>query len=141
MLSQEDNDRLTLVGPGKPMGELFRRYWIPALLSSELAKNDGAPLRVRLLGEDLLAFRDSMGQIGFRSEARNGSDNDSALIKPPRGITESQRAADRILTRFSEARSLTTMAGSQARRQAVGCTITSAPLRAKTVASSGNTAS
>jgi phthalate 4,5-dioxygenase oxygenase subunit len=65
MLSREDNDRITRVGPGTPGGNLFRRYWQPAVLSSELAENDGAPVRVRLLGEDLLAFRDSEGKVGL----------------------------------------------------------------------------
>ena len=55
MLSPEDNAMLTQVGPGTPMGELFRRFWLPALLSEELPANDGVPVRVRLLGEDLIA--------------------------------------------------------------------------------------
>jgi phthalate 4,5-dioxygenase oxygenase subunit len=67
MLSHEDNERLTRVGPGTPMGETFRRYWMPAALSSELPDNDGAPIRVRLLGEDLIAFRDSSGEVGLVS--------------------------------------------------------------------------
>ncbi|MDT2023272.1 Rieske 2Fe-2S domain-containing protein [Methylocella sp. CPCC 101449] len=65
MLRHEDNERLTRVGAGTPGGELFRRYWIPALMSSELPENDGAPVRVRLLGEDLIAFRDSNGDVGL----------------------------------------------------------------------------
>ena len=65
MLSAEDNERLTRVGPGTPMGSLFRRYWIPALLSEEHAEPDGAPVRVRLLGEDLVAFRDTNGDVGL----------------------------------------------------------------------------
>jgi phenylpropionate dioxygenase-like ring-hydroxylating dioxygenase large terminal subunit len=65
MLKQEDNERLVRVGPGKPAGELFRRYWQPALLAHELADPDGAPVRVRLLGEDLVAFRDTNGRIGL----------------------------------------------------------------------------
>jgi phthalate 4,5-dioxygenase oxygenase subunit len=65
MLSQDDNERITRVGPGTPMGTLMRRYWLPAFLSSELPENDGAPLRVKLLGEDLIAFRDSSGAIGL----------------------------------------------------------------------------
>ncbi|MGE3644096.1 MAG: Rieske 2Fe-2S domain-containing protein [Beijerinckiaceae bacterium] len=65
MLRPEDNERLTRVGPGTPAGELFRRYWQPAGLSSELPEADGAPLRVRLLGEDLIAFRDSDGKVGL----------------------------------------------------------------------------
>jgi phenylpropionate dioxygenase-like ring-hydroxylating dioxygenase large terminal subunit len=64
-MRQEDSDRLTKVGPGTPAGELFRRYWQPAALSSELPEKDGAPVRVRLLGEDLLAFRDTDGKIGL----------------------------------------------------------------------------
>jgi phenylpropionate dioxygenase-like ring-hydroxylating dioxygenase large terminal subunit len=65
MLKHEDNERLVRVGPGRPAGELFRRYWQPALLSEELAERDGAPLRVRLLGEDLIAFRDTTGRVGL----------------------------------------------------------------------------
>ena len=59
MLSREDNERLTRVGPGTPMGELMRRYWIPVATSKQIAEKDSAPLRVRLLGEDFIAFRDS----------------------------------------------------------------------------------
>ncbi len=65
MLSREDNERLTRVGPGAPAGELLRRYWLPALLASEAPENDGAPVRVRLLGEDLVAFRDTEGKVGL----------------------------------------------------------------------------
>ena len=64
----EDNELLTRVGPGTPMGELFRRYWLPALLSEELPEPDCAPVRVRLLGEDLVAFRDSNGRVGLLGE-------------------------------------------------------------------------
>jgi len=63
MLSITDNDLVCRVGPGTPMGELMRQYWIPALRSNEL-KADGAPLRLMLLGEKLLAFRDSEGRVG-----------------------------------------------------------------------------
>ena len=65
MLTQAENERLTRVGPGTPMGTLMRRYWQPALLSSELPEPDGAPVRVRLLGEDLVAFRDTNGDVGL----------------------------------------------------------------------------
>ncbi len=65
MLSQEDNDYLTRVGPDTPMGSLMRQYWLPAMLSSELPRPDGDPVRVMLLGEKLIAFRDSNGQIGL----------------------------------------------------------------------------
>jgi phenylpropionate dioxygenase-like ring-hydroxylating dioxygenase large terminal subunit len=65
MLTREQNERVTRVGPGTPMGNVMRRYWQPALLSEELPENDGAPLRVRLLGEDLIAFRDTNGKVGL----------------------------------------------------------------------------
>jgi phthalate 4,5-dioxygenase len=65
MLKREENERLTRVGAGTPMGNLMRRYWQPALLSSELPAPDCAPIRVRLLGEDLIAFRGSDGTVGL----------------------------------------------------------------------------
>ena len=68
MLSHEDNALVTRVGPGTPMGQTMRRYWIPALLAHEIAEPDGPPVRVRLLGEDLVAFRDSQGRIGLLDE-------------------------------------------------------------------------
>jgi len=64
MLSAEDNELLTHVGPGTPMGALFRQYWIPVVYSEELEAG-GRPYRVRLLGEDLVAFRDSTGAPGL----------------------------------------------------------------------------
>ena len=68
MLTQEQNDLLTQTGPGTPMGNLFRCYWLPALLSEELAEPDGAPVRLQLLGEKMLAFRDSSGRLGAIDE-------------------------------------------------------------------------
>lgn len=65
MLTAMENERVTRVGPGTPCGNLLRRYWMPACLSSELPDFDGAPLRLRLMGEDLIAFRDSNGQVGL----------------------------------------------------------------------------
>jgi phthalate 4,5-dioxygenase len=65
MLKREANELITRVGPGTPMGNTLRRYWMPALLSSELAQPDSDPVRVRLLGEDLIAFRDSNGSVGL----------------------------------------------------------------------------
>ncbi|HUZ76249.1 MAG TPA: aromatic ring-hydroxylating dioxygenase subunit alpha, partial [Chloroflexota bacterium] len=62
MLSAEENELVTQVGPGTPMGELFRRYWLPAMLSEELPEPDCAPVKLRLLGEDLVAFRTTSGQ-------------------------------------------------------------------------------
>ncbi len=64
MLSREENELLTRTGPGTPLGDVMRRYWIPALLSAELAEPDGPPVRIELLGEKLLAFRDTPGRIG-----------------------------------------------------------------------------
>src|SRR5437660_7847252 len=68
MLTQEQNDQLTRTGRGTLMGELFRRYWIPALLDSELPERDCPPVRVKLLGEKLVAFRDTEGRIGLIDE-------------------------------------------------------------------------
>ncbi|MGQ0650930.1 MAG: Rieske 2Fe-2S domain-containing protein [Betaproteobacteria bacterium] len=64
MLSAEDNELLTRIGPGSAMGALMRQYWQPLLISAELPERDGAPLRARALGEDLVAFRDSRGRVG-----------------------------------------------------------------------------
>jgi phthalate 4,5-dioxygenase oxygenase subunit len=68
MLAQKENDYLTRTGPGTPMGDLFRRYWQPFLLVSELPEADGTPVRVRLLGENLVAFRDTDGKVGLIDE-------------------------------------------------------------------------
>ena len=64
MLSQEDNELLSRTGPGTPMGELFRRFWQPVLLSSELPENDGDPVRIKVLSENLVAYRDTNGDVG-----------------------------------------------------------------------------
>jgi phenylpropionate dioxygenase-like ring-hydroxylating dioxygenase large terminal subunit len=63
MTTQSEGRELTQVGPDTAMGNLMRRYWMPALLSSELVR-DGAPVRLMLLGEKLIAFRDSAGRVG-----------------------------------------------------------------------------
>src|SRR4029077_9946287 len=68
MLSAEENDLLCRVEGDAPMGALMRRHWIPACMSEEVAEADGAPVRVRLLGEDLVAFRDSLGRLGVVDE-------------------------------------------------------------------------
>jgi phthalate 4,5-dioxygenase len=65
MLSVKENELLTRVGPGTPMGNLLRRFWLPALLSDELPEADGDPIRTRTLSEDLVAFRDSNGNVGM----------------------------------------------------------------------------
>ena len=63
MLKAEDNEILTRVGPGTPMGELLRRYWIPFAAASQLLEN--AVRKVRLLGEDLVLYRDRSGTYGL----------------------------------------------------------------------------
>lgn len=68
MISQEQNEYLCRTGPETPMGDLFRRYWIPALLASELPDPDCPPVRVSLLSERLIAFRDSDGKVGLIDE-------------------------------------------------------------------------
>jgi len=65
MLSTQDNDLLCRVGSGTPVGTLMRQYWIPALMTSELPGRDGPPVRVRLLGENLIAFRVTSGKVGL----------------------------------------------------------------------------
>ena len=67
MLTAEENALLCRIGPGTQMGSMMRRYWMPVLLSSDLEPN-GDPKRVRLLGEDLVAFRDNEGRIGLLDE-------------------------------------------------------------------------
>ena len=68
MLSQEENALLCSTNPGTAMGELFRRFWLPALLPSELPAPDSDPIRFRILGEDLIAFRDTNGKVGFLAQ-------------------------------------------------------------------------
>ena len=68
MLTDDRNRFVTETGPGTPMGDLFRRYWIPFLLSEEIAERGCPPVRVTLLSERLVAFRDSNGEIGLIEE-------------------------------------------------------------------------
>src|SRR5690349_22458679 len=68
MLPPRENELITRVGPDTPMGHAMRRYWIPACLATEIAEPDCPPVRVKLLGEDLVAFRDSDGRIGLVDE-------------------------------------------------------------------------
>jgi phenylpropionate dioxygenase-like ring-hydroxylating dioxygenase large terminal subunit len=65
MLRTEDNEAVTRVGPGTLMGNLMRQYWVPAMLSSELPRPNCPPVRVLLLGEKLIGFRDSAGKVGL----------------------------------------------------------------------------
>jgi phthalate 4,5-dioxygenase oxygenase subunit len=68
MLTQEENELLCRVAGDAPMGQLMRRHWLPACLSEEVKEPDGTPVKVRLLGEDLVAFRDSDGRLGVIDE-------------------------------------------------------------------------
>jgi phenylpropionate dioxygenase-like ring-hydroxylating dioxygenase large terminal subunit len=69
MLSKADNDYLCRIGPGTPMGNLFRQYWLPAMKSDELPGPDCPPLRLKLLGEELIAFRMTSGKVGIIQNA------------------------------------------------------------------------
>ena len=65
MMSSADNEVLVRTSAGTPMGEYFRRYWLPFALSRELPEPDGAPIRVKVMGEELVAFRDTNGRVGL----------------------------------------------------------------------------
>ncbi len=67
MLTVDENELLTRVGPGTPMGDLLREYWLPAFFGWEV-EADGRPLRVRLLGENFVAYRDSTGHVGLLAD-------------------------------------------------------------------------
>ena len=68
MLCSEENDLLCRVENGAPMGQLMRRHWIPVCLTEEVAEPDGAPVKARILGEDLVVFRDTNGRVGVMDE-------------------------------------------------------------------------
>ncbi len=68
MLVAEENNRLCRVEGDAPMGKLMRRHWVPAALSEQLGERDGTPIRLRLMGEDLVAFRDTEGRLGVLGE-------------------------------------------------------------------------
>jgi len=112
MTTASQNDFLTLTGPGTPMGDLVRRYWIPALLSSEIPDPDCPPVRVKLLGERLIAFRDTAGRVGVMDEfcahrgvslwfGRNEEHGRAALITA--GNTTPRANASRFLRSRSKA--------------------------------------
>jgi phthalate 4,5-dioxygenase oxygenase subunit len=65
MLNETTNTLLTSTGSGTPVGVLFRNYWVPVLMSDELPERDGTPVRVQVMGEELLLFRDTDGQVGL----------------------------------------------------------------------------
>ena len=69
MLSAADNELLVRTGPATPMGEYLRRYWLPVALSEELPERDGPPLRIKIMGEELIAFRDTQGRVGVMEPA------------------------------------------------------------------------
>ncbi|MBV9503841.1 MAG: Rieske 2Fe-2S domain-containing protein [Acidobacteriia bacterium] len=68
MLSREESELLTRAGPGTAAGDYFRRFWLPALLATEVPAPDCPPVRLRILGEDLVAFRDTEGRVGMVDE-------------------------------------------------------------------------
>jgi nitrite reductase/ring-hydroxylating ferredoxin subunit len=65
MLKVEENELICRVGPGTPMGNFMREYWVPAMLSSEVPTPDSDPVRVMLMGEPLIGFRDTNGRVGL----------------------------------------------------------------------------
>ena len=68
MLTKEQNELLCRVEGEAPMGRIMRSHWLPVCMSEEVAERDGAPVRSRLVGEDLVVFRDSNGKLGVLSE-------------------------------------------------------------------------
>src|SRR5260370_12949575 len=68
MLSRAENELITWTGPATPMGDVLRRYWMTILLDGEVAEPDGEPVKVQVLGERLVAFRDTDGRIGLLDE-------------------------------------------------------------------------
>ena len=68
MLSHESNEYLCRIGPATPMGRMMRQYWIPAIRSDELPAPDCPPIRLRLLGEDLVGYRTTSGAVGLVAE-------------------------------------------------------------------------
>src|SRR5690349_9465622 len=69
MLSARNNEQITRTGPGTPMGEYLRRYWLPAITSREVPEPDRPPIRVKLLNEGLIAFRTTSGTVGLIQNA------------------------------------------------------------------------
>src|SRR3979490_1337563 len=68
MLTREQNELLCRVEGGAAMGQIMRRHWLPVCMSEEVEERDGAPVRARLLGEDLVVFRDTSGRLGVLGE-------------------------------------------------------------------------
>jgi phthalate 4,5-dioxygenase oxygenase subunit len=86
MLSAEENERLCQVGPGTVMGEVLRRYWVPAFQAGDLPEPDCPPIGFTVLGEDFVAFRDSQGRLGVLDEL-------CATVVPPLSMGASRRGA------------------------------------------------
>ena len=78
-MNKEMSENLTQVGPGTRMGALLRRYWVPALMSSEIAEPDGPQVRVQLLGEKLLAFRNTEGKADGAPDRESGERRDQCV--------------------------------------------------------------
>jgi len=95
MLTKDLNELITRTGLGTSMGNLMRRYWVPALLSEEVPEPDGPPVQVRILGEELVAFRDTQGRIGLIAEAAHlvfdSAANDMSHIDTLAGVIPSSR--------------------------------------------------
>ena len=68
MLTQEENETLTRTGRDTPMGRMMGRFWLPVASAHQVAEPDGAPLRTQLLGEHLVVFRDTDGNLGVLDE-------------------------------------------------------------------------
>ncbi len=64
-----EQELITLVSGEAPAARMMRRYWMPALWTYQVAENDGTPVRVRMFGENLVAFRDTSGQVGLVAES------------------------------------------------------------------------
>ena len=73
MLTREENDLLCRVEGDAPMGQMMRRYWTPVCLIEEVAEADGTPVKAKVLGEDLVVFRDSDGKVGVMAERDFGA--------------------------------------------------------------------
>ena len=87
MLTQQENDLLTRVGPGTPAGELLRRYWHPVAVASDLT-DDRPTKAVRVLGEDLVLFRDKSGRVGLLADHCS---HRSVVLRPGRRAAAARR--------------------------------------------------
>ncbi len=82
MLSEPDNILLTRTGPSTPMGQLFRHFWQPVLLSAELPEPDDAPVRITILGEDLRAFLSQRRRVGRSGVAALPAPRRRSVLRP-----------------------------------------------------------